>query len=158
MSQRRYVNVIHILLEYHVDAMAQDTGTGKHCGYLVLRIVTLVLVNFTVSDLKIAQDEHGLIPLHLTSEGRGVEVTCIILEHGSKETEHDEQGLTPLHQALQHGHLGVVSVLFEYGADANAQDNDCCTPLHWHQASCYGHLEVLSSLFNMAQMWMHWTT
>ena len=69
-----------------------------------------------------------------------VEITRLLVEHGSDATAKDKKGLTPLHLVSLNGHVEVARFLGECGADVAARDKNGWTPLY--SASQNGHVDI----------------
>ena len=94
----------------------------------------------------------GLTLLHAAAFFGRLEVTILLLDHGTNPNAESEQGDTPLHLVSQgeynseeHG-VGIARLLLERGVDVNARTKDLITPLH--SAALFGRLEIAQLLLD----------
>ncbi|KAJ5117540.1 hypothetical protein N7448_011172 [Penicillium atrosanguineum] len=82
------------------------------------------------------QNANGLTPLSLAVHLCSLEITKILLEHGSRVNSRDKQGKSSIHHLVEtyYGNPrkahDIVELLIQHGADVNLRDNSGCTPLH----------------------------
>jgi ankyrin repeat protein len=79
-------------------------------------------------------------PLHVSVVGGHIEVSQLLLAHGTNINSHCEHNWTPLHDVSRLGHVKIAKWLLSHGADMNSREKNGQTPLYL--ASSHRHLEA----------------
>ena len=124
---------------------SQPRGTCLHYAALsgLPGLVKFLITEFS-PDPNARSFFDDVTPLHLASRDGHLEVTRVLLEHGTDVNARDISKWTPLRHALDEGHVEVARVLVENGGDVGAQGMDDWMPLHW--ASRHGQAELVEVL------------
>lgn len=82
------------------------------------------------------QNVHGLTPLSLAASLCSLEMTKLLLDHGSSVNSRDIQGRCPLHHVCETNRGNpqevhdIVALLIQHGADVSSRDYSGRSPLH----------------------------
>ena len=155
------LKVARVLVDHKADVDSQDHD-GKTPLQLLLEEEPDLYDDNSILDFAQLLLEHsadtnirargGLTLLHAAAFFGRLEVTILLLDHGTNPNAESEQGDTPLHLVSQgeynseeHG-VGIARLLLERGVDVNARTKDLITPLH--SAAFFGRLEIAQLLLD----------
>ena len=136
-SQGHGAGIARLLLEHGVDVHARDKrhDTPLHVAAFNGRLnITRVLLDYGANPD--AGGEWGETMLHLVSrgeydsQGHGLGIAQLFLEHGVDIHAQDIHHNTALHSAGFSGRLKIVQILLEHGADVKSKNKLGKTPLH----------------------------
>ena len=122
-------------------ARASPLHYAAFCG--MHDVATFLIVEHS-QDVNARAFDKTETPLHVASRRGHVELTRVLLEHGSDTEALDDQKRTPLLLASEKGHVEVARDLLERHANTEPRDSTDCNALEW--AMFRDHVEVASLL------------
>jgi len=134
-SRDNGVLVARLLLECGADVNVPDNynQTPLHSASYFGRIDTVPVLLNAGADAS-AKNAEGQTPLHLVShgpyysQGDGVGVAQLLLEHGADVNAQDKYHATASDLALYHGRTKIASLLLHYGDKTNAKIDQLPVP------------------------------
>jgi ankyrin repeat protein len=68
---------------------------------------------------------------HMACADGKLDVSRLLINHGSDINSRDTDQFIPLHMASRFGHADIARLLLERGSDVNMCESQCWTPLHY---------------------------
>ena len=105
---------------------------SAHCRADVLSALLTAGCSVNQRCLTPSQSDTLTLPIHLASQGGGVDAVCCLLRHGATPTEADDHGWLPIHYAAFHNYQTIVGHLVGVAPgsmEAATSDRDGMTPL-----------------------------